>query len=480
MSEQEARTSRGVITRGWPARLIASSALLIAALGATQAQAQGIDETLLENPKGGGLQAGSLVLHPALLLELGYDTNVFYEDSQELPRESTVLGVRPSLALEIPNPNKVAFELSVGARYLQFLSDDPRISEQSGLSLLGDASLTFNPKGAIAVRLYDNLRRTNEPANGLAFESYNRIYNRAGGALIIQPGGRVLTAEIGGYFSSFIHSYLTDLDRTQAGFEANVKWKFLPKTAVLLKVDWASISYDTTQRSIPFGSDEDRASFLDTFVGPGGLQNVDSAPLRLQAGLIGLLTKRVSVTLLGGYGQGFYDPAPDIQTWLLQASLGYEIGPTSKVQAGYEHDFSDSTFGNYRTFHKLFARYNQQLFGRVDLRLSANYLYQEFARVDGPTLDQVSVDGQLGSPAFSTNQRVDPVFVGLAELNVGLADFVTVGGRYQLDVNSSDFTMVTGIRSAPDQTNPDDINTGGTAAAQYVKHRFFLVTGLRW
>lgn len=445
---------------------------------AAPAQAQQIDEAALDSPKGGGLRVGSLVFHPALLVEGGYDTNVFYEDEQELPRDSALVAVRPSLSLETPTPRAVNFELEVGARYLRFLADDPRIERQSGLSLNGSAALTFNPQGAIAVRLFDTIKRTNEPANGLSFDSYNRIYNRAGGALIIQPGGKVLTAEIGGSFTSITHSYLTDLDRNQVGVNGQVKWKFLPKTAAVLQVDWSSITYNQSQRSIPFGDDEDRQSFLDPFVGTQGLTNVDSSPLRLKAGVVGLLTNKVSVTLMGGYGQGFYDSGPDPKIFLLQSELGYEIGPTSRAAVGYSHDFADSTFGNYRTFHRLFARYNQQLFGRVSARLGLNYIYQQFAVTDGPTLDQVSVDGELGQPAFSTNERVDPLIVGLAEINVGLADFVTVGGRYQLDVNTSDFTMITGIRS--DNPNPDDINTGGTASAQFVKHRFFLVTGVRW
>jgi hypothetical protein len=449
------------------------------AVATTPVLAQQIDETALESPKGGGLRVGSLVFHPSLLVEGGYDTNVFYEDDQELPRGSALVAVRPSLSLETPKPKAVKFELEVGARYLRFLDDDPRVERQSGLSVNGDVALTFNPKGLIAVRLYDNIKRTNEPSNGLSFDSFNRIYNRAGGALLIQPrGGQVLTVEVGGSFTSITHSFLTDLDRNQVAVNGQVKWKFLPKTAAVLKVDWASITYNQSQRSIPFGDDEDRQSFLDPFVGTQGLTNVDSSPLRLQAGVVGLLTNRVSLTLMGGYGQGFYDSGPDPKLFMLQSELGYEIGPTSRASVGYSRDFADSTFGNYRTFHRLFARYNQQLFGRVSARLGLNYIYQQFAITDGPTLDQVSVDGQLGQPAFSTNERVDPLVVGLAEVNVGLADFVTVGGRYQLDVNTSDFTMITGIRST--NPNPEDINTGGTASAQFVKHRFFLVTGVRW
>ncbi len=427
-----------------------------------------------------GVGSGNVAFHPGVSLEGGFDSNVFFDDAQERVTTSPVLGVVPKLSLKTRRPTSVDLTLDASVLYLQYLSEDQKVLDQSGFDLKLDGKAIFNPNGAIALKISDNFTRTNEAPNGVGFDSYNRVFNRLSGGVLIQPGGKVLTAEVGGAFSIFSHTYLPDLDRQMLSLGADVKWRFLPKTAVIAQLGWDFISYDTKQRTIPFHDDESIPSFLEPFVNDTGIQNIDSKPLRLQAGLAGLVGPRFSVVLLGGYGAGFYEEGEDFSGFIGRAEVAYEIGPTSRFRLGYMRDFADSSFANFFTFHKVYARHKQQLFGRLDLSLEGAFQLQEYALNPGPVLDQVSVDGVLGANAFSTDRRVDPVVLAKGELTFFITQIFNVGVRYQLDVNASDFVMITGIVAPDDLRDPNDINTQGTATAQFVKHRVFLTTGVQW
>ncbi len=424
-----------------------------------------------------GLGTGNLRLHPSLTLEGGYDTNLFYESNGEDPLDVFLVGVTPVLELSTRNPNKVDFKLKAELRYAQYVSQDDRVLNQRGLDAKADLSLTFNPNGAIAFRIYDNLTRTNESSNGASLGSFNRIYNEAGATLIIQPGGKLLTFDIGGNIGLFRHASTPDLDRTKAGVIFTGRWKFLPKTALVVNGSWDFIFYDQIDREIQ-AADPDEAAFLDPFVGAQGLKNTNSKPLRLQVGLKGLLLNRFGITLTAGYGQGFYDTGEDFGSFLANAELSYEIGPTSRFQLGYEHDFQDSSFGNFTVIDKGYLRYTQMFGGRLELKLESSFIYQQYAPVAVPILPDVSVDGMPGAPAFSTSERVDPIILGEGQLSYFFGDIFNVGARYQLDVNTSDFQLITGI--VANEPNPDDLNASGVAVAQYFKHRVFLTVGVRW
>lgn len=430
-------------------------------------------------PRGEGLAVGQLRLHPGLQLATGYDNNVFYEDAQEAPLSATTLHIRPTLSATIPKPNRFALVSNLEVAYLQYFGDEQAVSDQSGVTVRADLAGTVNPNGAVAVRVYDYLRRTNEASNGLSFESYNRFYNQIGANVIVQPGGKVLTGEVGLNFTNYDYGYLETLNKTRFGLDAQVKWKFLPKTALLLVADWGSISYDTQAREIPFKDEDDRQSFLDPFVGAQGLQNIDSDTITVQAGLAGLVLPRLSVELMAGYTGGLYDAGEDFHGLTGRAAVAWEIGPTSRFRLGYLRGIQDSTFSNYVAFHRVSADYKQQIW-RFDIDLGLSYVHQQYATVAVPILDQVSVDGQLGAPAFSTADRVDPLIIGLANVDFLLGDLFTVGVRYHLDVNTSNFVMITGLVAPSANRDPNDINTSGTATAQFVKHRVLLTTGVRW
>lgn len=422
-----------------------------------------------------GLGSGKLRLHPGIFLEGGFDSNIFREDEQESPTGAPLVLVRPTFGLSLANPTNVAAELNASVLYLQYLDDSDQVLDQSGFSINGDGTLTFNPNGAVAFTLYDTFRRTNEAPNQELLAQYDRIYNMGGAKLLIQPGGKVLTLELGGAFELYRHDELTQLDRNIGHLTATGKWRFLPKTALLVEVDQRFLFYETQQRTVLASGEV--PSYQDPF-NAAGLRNVDSSPLRVMGGLAGLVLNRLSVVALLGYGNGFYASGPNFNGLLARAEVAYEIADTSRLRVGYERNFLDSTFANYFAYHRAYTGYKHQIAGRVDLRLDGDFELRQFSTTPGPILDQVSVDGQAGASAFSTPDRVDPVFGLESEAVVRLGDFWRIGARYNLDVNASDFVFITGSVAA--QPNPADINQNGTALASFQKHRVMVFTGVEW
>ncbi len=469
-------------TRRTPAVVALAAAMLWCGGVAAQDGAAGGDSDVAGSDSGGSSALSRTIgVHPGLRLEGGFDSNIFFEDEQENPLSAPSLSVVPFVEIDTRKSRSVALKLKAEAEYLQYLSDDQRVQDQSGFFLRAQGSATFNPRGAVALRISDSFQRTNEAPSGAAFDSFNRIYNDLGAAIVIQPGGKILVVELGGHFAINRNSFVPDLDNQTIGMRLGASWRFLPKTKFVLNASWDFVTYDQRVRSIPFYDEGEAPDFVEPFENDDtALRNINSQPLRIETGIDGLVGRRLSIKALIGYSKAFYDSGDDFSsiTGLFQG--GYEIGPTSRFALGYERNYQDTSFGNFMSFHKVFGRYNHQFGGKFDLMLEGNFQLQQYRGFPQITLPSVSVDGQPGAGAFSDTERDDPVFGARAEGTYYFGSVFMVGARYMLDVNASDFVLVTGIRS-PEGVNVDnDINQGGTATVQFVKHRAFIFTGVRW
>jgi hypothetical protein len=94
-------------------------------------------------------------------------------------------------------------------------------------------------------------------------------------------------------------------------FGLNGKWKFLPKTAVMVDV----------------------STDVRTYFDPTVALNPAATLFRAQAGLVGLVSPRISVTLLAGYGGDF--ASKKLNTVIGNAELAYTPTEMIKVSLGY-------------------------------------------------------------------------------------------------------------------------------------------------
>ncbi|MEL6181093.1 MAG: hypothetical protein AAFS10_19200, partial [Myxococcota bacterium] len=287
-----------------------------------------------------------------------------------------------------------------------------------------------------------------------------------GGILKIQPGGKLLTMDLTGSYIIARNGIVDELDHDIIRLTAQGKWKFLPKTALMLVASQQFISYEQAVRTTAVDSVPDDA-----------LINANSSPFRIEGGLNGLVLRRISATALIGYGNGFYETGPSFSGLIGRAEVGYEIGPTSRFRLGYRRDFEDSSFANYATFHKLFVNHTQSFGGRFNLTIEGSFRLRQFAPVSNPELAaNVMENGEVARLFGNSNpdpyERVDPLYGLSVEGTYRLLDIWRVGARYRLDVNDTDFFSITGSGTGAGER--------GFAVGRFVKNSVFLTTGVEW
>jgi hypothetical protein len=279
-----------------------------------------------------GFKVGEGHLHPFLEVDGRFDSLVgfFNRDSGGNPVASSELIVhaRPGLKFDLDTPATfVGFNGS--GEYLWYtglLSPGSRqLSRFQGNVAL---DTKFNRDGVAEVQLGDNLvrsDRTQNPALGVgAISLFNNVYL----SVPIHPGGRALevTPKVA-WGVEFFEALLPGLvpscaagqlscdpasvprsNYSNLNFGLNARWKFLPKTAVIVDVnaDYRTYWNDATATKVLFHA---------------------------QAGLAGLISPRIAVTLMAGYGGDFTNGS--IHTVIGTAEFSYTVTEKSRIAVGY-------------------------------------------------------------------------------------------------------------------------------------------------
>jgi hypothetical protein len=168
---------------------------------------------------------------------------------------------------------------------------------------------------------------------------------------------------------------------------------------------------------------------------PLARNRIDSMPLRVMAGVKGYVTKKVALIVKGGYGQGFYQAGPDIQTFVGEAGVGFKFTDFTLLELGYDRDFTDSFYAGWYVGDSAYLRFGQQLFQRVNLELGARYTYVQYP----------SFSPQVETPAagITANQedRRDHGLRATAAVSWSIARWVAFRVGYQLDGVFTDFQI---------------------------------------
>ncbi|TXC75698.1 hypothetical protein FRC91_09340 [Bradymonadales bacterium TMQ1] len=409
---------------------------------------------------GDGVGGGNLRLHPGVTLGAGFDSNLYYSSSRESSsiRQAPEGFVQPGLRLETPDPGMWDLNGDASVGWRQYLSSEETVAAQSGLSANLGANLTWNPRGAVSFRLSETFVRTNEAPSYESAESVNRIFNRAGAMLGFHPGGRVLETYLSYDFSLYRHNIYKELDRHTHHIGWNGHWSFLPKTAFVASADYRRIGYESPVQGGPSG---------EVISADGRLLNTNSNPLRLLGGLRGLITQRVTLGLQAGYGWGFYqDPnGPDFRGLLVKAEASYQFGPVdldSRIRAGYQRDFADSTIGNFYTYHRALVGFQQGLVGgRLKLGVEADAQMRDYA--------------DLGVSRVQTQDNVIIIPENLSDLLVGVEGEASVELRRGWDLGLS-YRFVSNFTK-------DVVQVEGPAESSvrdYQRHHVVLTTTLTY
>jgi Putative beta-barrel porin 2 len=370
-----------------------------------------------------GIQlSDDLLLHAGIGAEYGYDTNVFYSNTDT--QGSAILRVMPYLELTNasrngPTATNVTFDLRGGLQYRHYFSDASDIQPYRD-AWMPNGGLSVNVGGGsqFGFGFADVFARIEDPpyANsgviiGGPIDRYN---NQASIEGRWSPGGGRLTSllrltDMFDYYSGQ-YSYANAVTNT---LTFDVSWKWLPKTAVFFDAQQGNVDYLNNQSVSPT---------------TGQTLKVSSYPLRVTVGLRGLLTSKTSALLQVGYANGFYSSGGSTNGFLgstfAEAAVTVRVTELSRLVVGVRHDFINAVIANFAYEETAYLSYTQQIAGRLALDLSGRYAH-------------LSYQGNLVDLAQQMSGRTDNLYQAGAALDYFMRNWVYLGVGYSFLDNRS-------------------------------------------
>jgi len=320
-----------------------------------------------------GLKVGEGRLHPFIDLEFHYDSvaGLFPYNGVTSLRPEFIARIRPGLKLEVPS-DTVSLNVYGNLDYLYFTGLlTPFDQQASRLEADANVSATFNPKGSVSAVLEDGLRRGDRINNPLLGVGVLSFFNQTRLTVPIRPGGGALEiapkVALSLEFFQPVSQATTPgctLDPTcnpaavlamsyvnlQPGVEA--RWKFLPKTAIVLDASFDVRSYFTAAGNLP------------------------PSLLKAYAGLSGLITPKLSVQAKVGWGFDFGTSGANTVLAHLEAS--YALTESLSVKGGYLRSlFPVPVYGVYGD-DRLYVEGKMQLNGRLNLHGAFTFDYVSY------------------------------------------------------------------------------------------------------
>jgi hypothetical protein len=386
-------------------------------------------------PQTNGIKIGDGRLHVSLSAAIGYDSGAAYytPDSAAPPVLAGDLVIQPSAG--------ITFGLDTANTFVNFTGSGgyiwypgittpitSRLSHPIANVTLGTA---FNKLGAIEFQLGDTFTYSDQTTNTVAGIGLLSLYNTAYIAVPIHPGGGAIEVTPKFHFDLELFSQLlpqalpgctTDISCNPAlvqnmnygnlGFSLTGKWKFLPKTAVVVDVSFDDRLYFNAQAP----------STMPT-VNPA--TNLPSLLLRGTAGLSGLITSRVSTLLLiGGAG----DFVTGNATVIGQAEVAY-LGSFLTARGGFLRTMIPMPVFGVSTDNRVYAELRTTLLGRLTLSGLGGFDYVN----------------------YSLATRADIIVSAQVQALVQIVSFFGAGLSYNLSFRSSNvaFAGINYVRHLP-------------------------------
>lgn len=332
--------------------------------------------------------------HPRLYLDFGFDQNPLRRSSasRTSAQFSEILNapyfnVRPGMELGITN-DSVSFGLLGFVNYNYYIND--RLSGLNQLSGKADIYLELFKSSPVKLLIGNYFSRSagdtytaEEVFNYLVFQAESGT--QRGGAflsfnnasriqLTIQPGGKAFTTDVG-YQIKFGLFPDANMDYLNQQIFLNVKWKFLPKTALLFESNVEIVSY---AQQLNFA----RASAI----------NRGMYPFKAYLGLLGQFTENLTLTVKVGGGYTFVNeddtggvnpqtPKDNYGMVLGSALLTYYFTPTTYLRVGVLHDFYPSMFTNFYHTTAGVVDFATQFAGRFLVKAGAQVGYVQYGEL---------------------------------------------------------------------------------------------------
>ena len=304
-------------------------------------------------------------LHLRLELDGQYDSNALYSQGGT-PVSAWLVDVIPGFELQVAGRN-ASLSLTGNLDVKQYLTE----AAKDLSAVFGNASLgaSVNRDGTVGVELTDAYSRSDQTPSLSLDQAVISNHNDLKLAVPIRPGGGALDLSVAGQwvresFEQYVYpiacspsagpTCTTDVGAygyNQYGGAVEARWRFLPRTALVLNGDYFQRDPDDDSVSLPVHG------------------------WRVYGGLAGLVTARLAVTLKGGYGAASSSetatwPAVDHSTWLANVEAQYVIQGPVGAKLGYLHDVRADPGTTYSIYvlGRLYAEGKVLLAGKLTIR----------------------------------------------------------------------------------------------------------------
>ncbi len=406
-----------------------------------------------------GVRSGRFRVHPEARVEGRFDNNLYRQDSTEGTTAAGFLRLMPSLRITNPYPGAVSLDGSLGLELRQYL--DSAINDQQdavGLNLAAGATLGRGK--AFSLALNEDLRRQLEPGQGVSQKAADKDSDLDVGdctapcSLAFWRNTTRVQAQFapGGGRLVFAPSYKLMITRFEE-FDANDKdvhevraggsYRFFPRTSVVFDGSYSIISYSKPNPEVS-----------------------EIAPLRVKAGLRGLITTKLATTLTGGYGLTNSDSGDEYSSFIAQAELVYALTQGMRARLNYTRDFEDSSFSNFVKTDRIGVKLQTRLGGNFNASADFTVSFRGYSQgfltgVDPDNVNDPQSDIQVAESELS--DRSDTLYIANLAGSYHPSEWLVVTGGYRLEQNDSSF----GARVALIDN-----------FAAFARHQIFLGAGL--
>jgi hypothetical protein len=362
--------------------------LALLALGGTATAQEG----LAPPPTGGnGIKVGSGRLHPYFDLETRLESGVGYFATPGIdpatggvspdPSGELAMHFRPGFRLDIPS-SKLAFNLGGNLDYVMYTGLlTPNSGAASRLEGAANLLVRLNPEAPLSLELSDQLTRSDRTRTAAIGAGVISLFNEARVKLPLRPGGgAVELAPNAAYAVEFFEPLgaMAPMDCTELvcspldaaqfdygnlhlGMEG--RWRFLPKTAVVL----------------------DSGVDLRSYFNDG---SPDAALARAMVGVAGLVSPKIAVMAKAGWGQDFAITGGG--SFLAQLEGTYLYSATLSFKGGYLRTLEPVAAYGLFTDNRGYAEARALFGGKLTMHAGASVDFLSFSDERTDTLIQVN------------------------------------------------------------------------------------------
>lgn len=322
-----------------------------------------------------GIKIGDGRLHASLTVTAKYDSAAGYFGPTA--QQGGDIAITPTagllFALDTPSTSVNANGSAGYVWYTGLLNSGSK--DVSHFEASVGLNTAFNKTGAVEVDIGDQFTRSDRTSNTAAGIGLLSLYNSVSLAVPIHPGGGAIevTPKVRWdveFFSALLPGRLpscaagdfscdpnaaSGMNYSNLNFGLGAKWKFLPKTAAVLDASFDYRTYFNAQSSTV-----------------GASTNLPSMLLRVQGGLSGLITSRISTLVLVG-GAGDF-AASSAKTFICQAEVAY-LGAEFTVRGGYLRTLNPIPILGAAGDDRGYVELRSLFFGRLGIRVGGAFDY---------------------------------------------------------------------------------------------------------